>query len=133
MINNDEGEEEFKSYHKEEIGFAEFHTLDKKNWCVKRYNTPLLSLNSKYNLVPIKKILTRVKEGVLIQNKKKYKRVTIQGKAKGIIERDIEIGEKIGTKNQFLIKEGEYNAPKNQDNFSNNLISSSPVTLNYTF
>lgn len=108
LINNDDGDEEFKSYHKEEIGFAEFHTLDKKNWCVKRYNTPLLSLNSEYTLVPIKKILTRVKEEVLVQNNKEYKRVTIQGKAKGVIERDIEIGEQIGTKSQFLIKEGEF-------------------------
>ena len=34
---------------------------------------------------------------------------------------------------EIAIKMDKYNAPKNQDNFSNNLISSSPVTLSHIF
>lgn len=108
FISDGKGEEIFKSYHKEEIGFAEFHILDKNNWCVKRYNTPLLSLNSKYNLVPIKNLLFRQKEDIQIIDNEQYKRITIQGKAKGIILRDIEIGSNIGTKNQFIVRNGQF-------------------------
>lgn len=107
-INDENDNETFKSYHKEEAGFAEFHTLDKKNWCVKRYNTPLLSLNSNHDLVPIKNLLFRVKDTIEIQNNTMYKRVTIQSKAKGLSLRDIELGEKIGTKSQFLIKKNQF-------------------------
>lgn len=108
LINDEEGNEVLKSYHKEEIGFAEFHNLDKSNWCVKRYNTPLLSLNSKHNLVPIKDILFRKKEEILINDEDYYKRVTIKGKAKGIVLRDEVVGYNIGTKNQYIVRKGQF-------------------------
>lgn len=108
FITNEDGNEIFKSYHKEEIGFAEFHLLDKKNWCVKRYNTPLLSLKSEYELVPIKSILTRAKDTIIIEDKTQYKQVTIQVKNRGVILRDTLYGSEIGTKKQFKIKEGQF-------------------------
>jgi len=107
-IENEEGNEEYKSFHKEEIGFSEFHSLDKKNWCVKRYNTPLMSLNSDYLLLPINKILTRSKDTIHIKDNIKYKQVTIKVKNRGVVQRDILLGKDIGTKNQFIIKKGQF-------------------------
>lgn len=107
-ILNEKSEEEFKSFHKEEIGFAEFHTLDKKNWCVKTYNTPLMSLNSKYELKPIKDILKRCKDTVKIQDDLEYKQVTIKTKNGGVLLREILKGSEIGTKKQFKIKAGQF-------------------------
>lgn len=107
-ITTEDGEDEFKSFHKEEIGFAEFHLLDKKNWCVKRYNTPLLSLNSKHELIPINSILYRVKDTISIEDEIQYKQVTIQVKNRGVILRDTLYGSEIGTKKQFKIKEGQF-------------------------
>lgn len=46
-VEDENGTEMIKSYHKEELGFAEFHKLDKSNWCVKRYNTPSISVGTK--------------------------------------------------------------------------------------
>jgi len=107
-IENENGKEEYKSFHKEEIGFSEFHYLDKKNWCVKRYNTPLMSLNSDYDLLPINKILTRRKDTIEIEDNIEYKQVTIKVKNRGVVQRDILLGRDIGTKNQFKIKKGQF-------------------------
>lgn len=107
-IENENGKEEFKSFHKEEVGFAEFHKLDKKNWCVKRYNTPLISLKSKYDLYPINEILKRKKESIDIKDDIEYKQVTIQVKNRGIVLRESQFGEDIGTKKQFTIRKGQF-------------------------
>lgn len=107
-IVDEEGQEVFKSFHKEETGFAEFHTLNKKNWCVKRYNTPLLSLNSEHNLYPIQQILKRQKEIINIEDIEQYKQVTIQVKNRGVIHRETLYGSQIGTKKQFKIKKGQF-------------------------
>lgn len=108
IIQNEKGEDEYKSFHKEEMGFAEFHSLDKKNWCVKRYNTPFMSLNSQFELKPINEILKRKKEVVEIQDNVEYKQVTIQVKNRGIILRETQYGVEIGTKRQFHIKKGQF-------------------------
>lgn len=107
-IQNESGEDEYKSFHKEEVGFAEFHALDKKNWCVKRYNTPLISLNSKYELKSINNILTRVKDAIDIQDNVEYKQVTVRVKNRGIVLRESQFGYEIGTKKQFVIKANQF-------------------------
>lgn len=53
-------------------------------------------------------VLTRIKESITIEDHQKYKRVTIKMKHQGVFLRDIEIGAEIGTKNQFLIREGQF-------------------------
>ena len=97
-----------KSFHKEEKGFAEFHKLNAKNWCVKRYNTPLDSLGSKYELVSIGSLLSRVKETVYVDPNVLYKSVTIQMHNRGLVLRDEKYGLDIGTKKQFYIREGQF-------------------------
>lgn len=105
----DENETEMiKSYHKEELGFAEFHKLDKSNWCVKRYNTPSISVGTKYDLCPISELLTRVKNVVDIEDDKLYKQVTVQMHNSGIVLRTQQYGSEIGTKKQFMINKGQF-------------------------
>lgn len=58
--------------------------------------------------VKIGELLTRIKECVNIENDKYYKRVTIRIYHKGVCLRDIEKGENIGTKNQFLVRQGQF-------------------------
>lgn len=60
------------------------------------------------NKVKIKSLLTRIKNTVSIEDTKTYKRVTIKTKNKGIYLRDNKIGREIGTKNQFIINEGQF-------------------------
>lgn len=97
-----------RSYHREETGFAEFHKLDKSNWCVKRYNTPLMSVGTKYTLYPISSLLARVKDAVDIEDDRLYKQVTVQMHNQGIVLRTRQYGSEIGTKKQFVIKEGQF-------------------------
>lgn len=97
-----------RSYHREETGFAEFHKLDKSNWCVKRYNTPLMSVGTKYTLYPISSLLARVKDAVDIEDDRLYKQVTVQMHNQGIVLRTRQYGSEIGTKKQFVIKAGQF-------------------------
>lgn len=102
------GNNTYESYHKEEVGFAEFHKLNEKNWCVKRYMTPLLSIKSKYGLKPMNEILIRHKEIVLIEDNVEYKLVTVKMNQGGVVLRDILKGIHIGTKRQYRVKAGQF-------------------------
>ncbi|WP_258552329.1 restriction endonuclease subunit S [Helicobacter canis] len=64
--------------------------------------------NSKFPLVQISTFLHRNKTQIKIQNNETYKRVTIKTKGQGCHLRDTLKGSLIGTKNQFLIKEGQF-------------------------
>lgn len=107
-VEEEDGRSKTKSFHKEEIGFAEFHCLEKSNWCVKRYNTPQMSIGTTYDLCPISSLLTRVKEPVEIEDEKTYQQVTIQMHNQGIVLRREQKGKDIGTKKQFLIRKGQF-------------------------
>jgi len=53
-------------------------------------------------------MLLRLKTPVEIQNTKFYKRLTIRINHQGVSVRDTEIGAKIGTKNQFRVRAGDF-------------------------
>jgi len=53
-------------------------------------------------------MLLRLKTPVEIQNSKFYKRLTIRINHQGVSVRDTEIGAKIGTKNQFRVRAGDF-------------------------
>ena len=63
---------------------------------------------SRWQKVKIGDLLTRYKEPVEVRDNILYKRVTIRTKHKGVEIRDEEIGKKIGTKKQWLVKEGQF-------------------------
>ena len=52
--------------------------------------------------------LVRSKIPVTIEDKKIYKRITIKTKHGGVLQRDTELGIKIGTKKQFILKQGQF-------------------------
>lgn len=60
------------------------------------------------NTYKIGDLLTRVKDVVNIEDDKYYSRVTIKTNNQGITVRDTKQGKDIGTKRQFLVKEGQF-------------------------
>lgn len=60
------------------------------------------------NSYKIGELLTRIKDVVLVEDNIEYKRITIKSKNQGVFLRDIVKGSKIGTKRQFLAKEGQF-------------------------
>ena len=63
---------------------------------------------SKWKKVKIGDLLLRSKIPIDIEDTEEYKRVTIRIKHQGVSLRDIEIGTKIGTKKQFILKSGQF-------------------------
>ncbi len=59
-------------------------------------------------IVRLGDFLIRSKIPVDIEDNKQYKRVTIRTKHQGVSIRDFEIGSKIGTKKQFILKSGQF-------------------------
>lgn len=88
------------------LNFVKFPEL--YNWSVQYLNDSKIRFNKKYPLVRIGEFLTRNKTAIIIEDDKIYKRATIKVRNGGISLRDEEIGTKIGTKNQFLILEGQF-------------------------
>lgn len=58
--------------------------------------------------ISIGSFLKRVKESVEIEDTQKYKRVTIKTNHNGILLRDEVLGNKIGTKKQFIVRPGQF-------------------------
>lgn len=85
------------------ISFSNF-----TNWSVQYLLDTNHSYNEKYDFVKIGKFLKRNKTAIDIEKGIDYKRVTIRSKNNGVDLRDIEKGENIGTKKQFLIKKGQF-------------------------
>lgn len=78
------------------------------NWSVQYLNETRISFNKRFPLVQIGDLLIRNKTVVSIEDEVKYKRVTIKMRNGGIFLRDEVMGNKIGTKNQFLISAGQF-------------------------
>lgn len=78
------------------------------NWSVQYLNDSKIAFNKAYPLMCIGEFLKRNKNAVTIQNGIKYKRVTIKVRNGGVRLRDEVMGEKIGTKKQFLVSEGQF-------------------------
>ena len=78
------------------------------NWSVQYLLDTKHSYNEKFEFVKIGNFLKRNKTPIDIENGFIYKRVTIRSKNNGVDLRDFENGENIGTKKQFVIKEGQF-------------------------
>lgn len=65
-------------------------------------------MGTKNDLYPISALLERVKDAVDIEDGKRYRQVTIQMHNQGVVLRTEQYGDEIGTKKQFLIKEGQF-------------------------
>ncbi len=88
------------------LQFVQFKDLTV--WSVLHLLNNKFDYNQKYKLVKITNFLTRDKTQVNIKDKTKYKRVKIKQYNQGLFLRDVEVGEGIGTKKQYLIKERQF-------------------------
>ncbi|MDM1721356.1 restriction endonuclease subunit S [Acinetobacter towneri] len=72
----------------------------------------LIERENKYNqdfeMIRIGDFLLLDRDVVIIEDEKKYNRVTVKINTNGVVKRDSEIGQNIGTKRQFLAKEGQF-------------------------
>ena len=78
------------------------------NWSVQYLNDSKISFSKKYPMMRIGEFLKRNKTAVTIQDRVKYKRVTIRVRNGGVVTRDEVIGKDIKTKKQFLVSEGQF-------------------------
>jgi type I restriction enzyme S subunit len=67
-----------------------------------------LSINSRFPLVELSKVITQRKDSIKIDDASLYKRCRVQVRSRGIILRDEVFGEEIKTKTQFLCKENDF-------------------------
>lgn len=78
------------------------------NWSVSHLLANQFNYNEDFKLERIGSFLLRNKTQVVVDDETTYKRVTIRLYNKGIKVRDTEIGKNIGTKKQFIIKQGQF-------------------------
>lgn len=88
------------------LGFLNFTKLN--NWSVQNLLDNDFNYSQSYPLVKIKKFIKRSKIQTLIDDNTEYKRVKIRLYNKGVSVRDKVFGKDIGTKKQFIIKEGQF-------------------------
>lgn len=88
------------------LHFVSFTNL--ANWSTYSLLGKGLSYTDAYSFVKIGSFLKRNKSQVKIQNEILYKRPTIKMNNGGIFLRDEVLGEQIGTKNQFKIKQAQF-------------------------
>ena len=77
------------------------------NWSV-AYLIKNNTLSSNFSMVSIGTFLTRNKTAIDVKNNVIYKRVTIKTNGGGVCLRDQKSGKDIGTKKQFVVKEGQF-------------------------
>lgn len=67
----------------------------------------LKKMNFFYPLKPLSHVLNRIKEPVIIEDEKRYKRITVRLYGQGALKRDELYGKEIGTKRQFIARKGQ--------------------------
>lgn len=85
------------------VRFREFAT-----WSVQAVLQPQKSYNDTFRLAKLGEVLERSKDDIIVQNEVLYKRVTIRLYNKGVTTRDEVYGKTIGTKKQFVVKQGQF-------------------------
>lgn len=79
--------------------------VDLEKWSA--HDAVFENMDNRFPLVPLSKVLKRVKEPVVIEDGALYKRITVRLYGQGVLKRDELPGEEIGTKRQFLAHAGQ--------------------------
>lgn len=79
--------------------------VDLEKWSA--HDAVFENMDNRFPLVPLSKVLKRVKEPVVIEDGTLYKRITVRLYGQGVLQRDELIGKEIGTKRQFLAHAGQ--------------------------
>lgn len=92
-----------KTYNK--LKFVGFSNIE--SWSASFLFGTINKFNRKYRVLKISELLVKNNESIIIEDEKLYKRVTVKINANGVVLRDEEYGKNIGTKRQFIAKEGQ--------------------------
>ena len=76
------------------------------DWNIKQFFSST-SINSSFELKRIGKAITRRKDQMVVEDDKRYKRITIKTNCGGVFVRDEVLGKDIKTKNQYYVKAGQ--------------------------
>lgn len=76
------------------------------DWNIKQFFSST-SINSSFELKKIGTAITRRKDQMVVEDNKKYKRITIKTNCGGVVVRDEVLGKDIKTKNQYYVKAGQ--------------------------
>ncbi len=76
------------------------------NWNIKQFFNST-SIKSSFELKRIDKAITRRKDQMVVEDNKRYKRITIKTNCGGVFVRDEVLGKDIKTKNQYYVKAGQ--------------------------
>lgn len=79
-----------------------------ENWSVQYLLESKFSYNDNFELMPIGSFLIKSRLKILIEDDKTYQRVTVKINNNGVVPRDTEIGKNIGTKQQYIVKTGQF-------------------------
>ena len=79
--------------------------VDLEKWSA--HDAVFENMDNRFPLVPLSKVLKRVKEPVVIEDGTLYKRITVRLYGQGVLQRDELPGKEIGTKRQFLAHAGQ--------------------------
>ena len=91
---------------KTHLNFINLIQLD--NWSVQALLDSTFNYSNKFLLARIGDFLSKSREIVNIEDDNFYNRITIKINNKGVVLRDTEQGVNIGTKKQYLAKEGQF-------------------------
>ena len=81
------------------------HFSDLTKWSA--HDAVFENIKNRFPLVPLSKVLKRIKEPTTIENEKIYKRITVRLYGQGVLKRDELQGKDIGTKRQFIAHVGQ--------------------------
>ena len=76
------------------------------DWNIKQFFGSC-TIKSNFNLKKLGTAIKRRKDQMVVENDKKYKRITIKTNCGGVVVRDEVLGEEIKTKNQYYVKAGQ--------------------------
>ena len=76
------------------------------DWNIKQFFSST-SINSSFELKRIGKAITRRKDQMVVEDNKRYKRITIKTNCGSVFVRDEVLGKDIKTKNQYYVKAGQ--------------------------
>ena len=105
---------EFHSYKKQPNSLnsdiiKSINSLDLINWSVSHnFSTTFSTQQSKYPNIALNSFLHRNNNTIKIDDSQEYKRITIKINNNGILLRDIKKGFQIGTKRQYVVREGQF-------------------------
>ncbi len=85
---------------------SSIHFSQTSDWNIKQFYSSSV-IKSDFELYKLGTVMKRCKEQMTVENRQKYKRITIKTNCGGVVVRDEIWGEAIKTKNQFFVRAGQ--------------------------